>query len=232
MTEHALIDRSRRRSLGFLDWEQDIWSCFLVTFLGRDEQWHGHIVFRPQDGDGDSDEVRTADIFIEASEAEIDHKARGLGRPLVKALLSSALHATRGDEARQSTESRRWLKELLLQNSKELSSSSEESLDDSETELDTGELRSLYQSYRLDQVCHFVTLIDPKNFEGAVDAILEGRRVDFGAKDRLQLGMLVIQYIEERIPMPPFEVWLEDFLAHRDEYVLYTHTLHRERRLP
>ena len=124
------------------------------------------------------------------------------------------------------------MKELLLQNSKELSSSSEEYLDDSEAELDTSGLRSLYQSYRLDQVCHFVTLIDPKNFEGAVEAILEGRRVDFGAKDRLQLGMLVIQYIEARIPMPPFEVWLEDFLAHRDEYMLYTHTLHRERRLP
>ena len=56
--------------------------------------------------------------------------------------------------------------------------------------------------------------------------------MDFGAKDRLQLGMLVIDYIEARIPMPPFEVWVEDFLAHREEYVLYTHTLHRERRLP
>ena len=76
LTEHALIDRSRRRSLGFLDWEQETWSCFLVTFVGRDGQWHGHLMFRPQDSDGESDEVRTADIFIEASEAEIDHKAR------------------------------------------------------------------------------------------------------------------------------------------------------------
>ena len=32
LTERALIDRSRRRSLGFLDWEQETWSCFLVTF--------------------------------------------------------------------------------------------------------------------------------------------------------------------------------------------------------
>ncbi len=88
------------------------------------------------------------------------------------------------------------------------------------------------QSYRLDQVCHFIALVDPKYFEATVDSILEGRRVDFGAKDRLQLGMLVIEYIEARIPMPPFEVWVEDFLAHREEYVFYTHTLHRERRLP
>ena len=236
LTEHALIDRARRRSLGFLDWEQETWSCFLVTFVGQDHQWHGHLAFRPRDSDGESDEVQTADIFIEASEAEIDHKARGLGRPLVRALLSSALHTWQGDEAHQSPKTRRWFKKLLLENSKELSASAAEHLEDrlgdAEGELDTVGLRSLYQSYRLDQVCHFITLVDPKSFEAAVDSILEGQRVDFGAKDRLQLGMLVIEYIEERIPMPPFEVWVEDFLAHREEYVLYTHTLHRERRLP
>ena len=99
MTEHAPIDRSRRRSLGFLDWEQETWSCFLVTFAGRDGQWHGHLAFRPQGSDGESGEVRTADIFIEACEAEIDHKARGLGRLLVKALLSSALHTWQGEKA-------------------------------------------------------------------------------------------------------------------------------------
>jgi hypothetical protein len=207
-----------------------------VTFVGRDSQWHGHLAFRPQDSDGESDEVRTADIFIEASEAEIDHKARGLGRPLIRALLSSALHAWRGEEARDSPKTRRWFKKLLLENSKELSASAEgrvgEHLDTDAGKLDTVELRSLYQSYRLDQVCHFITLVDPKCFEAAVDSILEGQRVDFGTKDRLQLGMLVIEYIEERIPMPPFEVWVEDFFAHREEYVLYTHTLHRERRLP
>ena len=219
-----------------MDLDQETWSCFLVTFVGRDSQWHGHLAFRPQDSDGESDEVRTADIFIEASEAEIDHKARGLGRPLVRALLSSALHTWRGEEARESPKTRRWFKKLLLENSKELSASAEEHvgdyLDTTDGKLDTVELRSLYQSYRLDQVCHFITLVDPKCFEAAVDSILEGQRVDFGTKDRLQLGMLVIEYIEERIPMPPFEVWVEDFFAHRDEYVLYTHTLHRERRLP
>ena len=84
----------------------------------------------------------------------------------------------------------------------------------------------------LDQVCHFITLVDPESFEAAVDSVLEGQRVDFGAKDRLQLGMLVIEYIEARIPMPPFEVWVVDYLANREEYMTYTHTLHRERRLP
>ncbi len=237
MTEHALIDRARRRSLGFLTWEQETWSCFLVTFVGRDGQWHGHLAFRPQDSDGESDEVRTADIFIEASEAEIDQKARGLGRPLFRALLSSSLHTSQGEEDRQSPKNRRWFKNLLLGSSKELSASAEAHLaekgpDDVGGTLDAVELRSLYQSYRLDQVCHFITLVDPESFEAAVDSILEGQRVDFGAKDRLQLGMLVIEYIEARIPLPPFEVWVEDFLAHKEEYRLYTHTLHRERRLP
>ena len=237
LTEHALIDRSRRRSLGFLDWEQETWSCSLVTFVGRDGQWHGHLTFRPQDGDGESDEVCTADIFIEASEAEIDHKARGLGRPLFRALLSSSLHTAQGIEARESPKTRRWFKNLLLENSKELSASAEahlaeERLDGVRGDWDTVDLRSLYQSYRLDQVCHFITLVDPESFEAAVDSILEGQRVDFGVKDRLQLGMIVIEYIEAHIPMPPFEVWVEDFLANKDEYMIYSHTLHRERRLP
>ena len=70
-----------------------------MTFAGRDGQWHGHLVFRPQGSDGESDEVRTADIFIEACEAEIDHKARELGRPLFRALLSSALHTWQGEKA-------------------------------------------------------------------------------------------------------------------------------------
>ena len=172
----------------------ETWSCFLVTFVGRDGQWHGHFAFRPGDSGGESDEVRTADIFIEASEAEINQKARGMGRPLVRALLSSALHLWEAEDTSESPKSRRWFKNLLLENSKELSASAEEHLrphiDDGERELDTVQLRSLYQSYRLDQVCHLITLVDPASFDAAVDSILEGQPVDFGAKDRLQLGML------------------------------------------
>ncbi|GIT50362.1 MAG: hypothetical protein Ct9H300mP15_05750 [Gemmatimonadota bacterium] len=38
------------------------------------------------------DEIRTADIFIESSEAEIHDKARGLGKPLLAGLLDSVLN--------------------------------------------------------------------------------------------------------------------------------------------
>ncbi len=105
-------------------------------------------------------------------------------------------------------------------------------LDDPSSQANMAELRSLYASYRLDQVCHFIALLRPDDFEAAVDSILEGQAVDFGAKDRLQLAMMVVEYLEMRIPMPPFEVWTADFLAHREEYLLYAHTLHREGRLP
>jgi hypothetical protein len=44
--------------------------------------------------------------------------------------------------------------------------------------------------------------------------------------------MMVIEFIEQRLPLPPFEVWAEDYLAHPDAYRLYTHTLHRTGRLP
>ena len=78
----------------------------------------------------------------------------------------------------------------------------------------------------------FIALLNPDDFEIAVDLILEGQSVDFGAKDQLQLAMMVVEYIEARIPIPTFEVWATDFLANREEYLLYAHTLHREGRLP
>ena len=94
------------------------------------------------------------------------------------------------------------------------------------------ELRSLYASYRLDQVAHLIALIDPKVFEGVVDQILDGKRIDFRAKDRIQFAMMVVESIEKLLPLPPFEVWAEDYLAHPERYRLYSHTLHRESRLP
>lgn len=99
-----------------------------------------------------------------------------------------------------------------------------------ERELDR--LKSLYASYRLDQVAHFIALVDPEAFDSAVDRILEGERVDFRAKDRLQFAMMVVEHIERRLPLPSFEVWMRDFLAHTETYRLYAHTLHREGRLP
>ena len=231
MAEHALIDRARQRSLGFLDWEGESWACFLITFRGRDNQWHGHLSFRPRDSEGEVDEVRTADIFIEASESEIDQKARGLGRPLIRALFSSALHTERRYETTP-PKLRRWFRHLLSENSQEMVAAAGDCLDDPSGEANKAELQSLYSSYRMDQVCHFIALLRPDDFESAVERILEGQSVDFGAKDRLQLAMMVVEYIEVRIPMPPFDVWTADFLANREEYLLYAHTLHREGRLP
>ena len=230
MAEHALIDRARQRSLGFLESDGENWACFLITFQGRDSQWHGHLSFRLRDSEGEVDEVRTADIFIEACESDIDQKARGLGRPLIRALFSSALHAQKRDEA-ESPKLRKWFRTLLSENSQEMAAAAGACLEDP-SQADVAELRSLYDSYRLDQVCHFIALLKPDDFESAVDRILEGQAVDFGAKDRLQLAMMVVEYIESRIPMPPFEVWTADFLANREEYLLYAHTLHREGRLP
>jgi hypothetical protein len=44
--------------------------------------------------------------------------------------------------------------------------------------------------------------------------------------------MMVVEYIEQRLPLPPFEVWLEDYLSHPGGYQVYAHTLHREGLLP
>jgi hypothetical protein len=74
--------------------------------------------------------------------------------------------------------------------------------------------------------------VDPKAFEDAVDRILDGESVDFRVTDRIQFAMMVVEHIEKLLPLPPFEVWVEDFLARPGAYRLYAHTLHREGRLP
>ena len=224
----ALID-PRKRSVAFLEHEDRTWSCFLVTFQGDDRRWHGHFAFRPQDGQAEGDEVHTADIFLEASEAEIDHKARGLGRPLLSGLLASALH-TRDRNGDGSPRLRRTFRSQLREDSRRLAGDWERGGGASEEDL--ADLRSLYASYRLDQVAHLIALVRPEDFQEAVDRILDGLSIDFGGKDRLQFSMAVVEHLERLLPLPPFEVWAEDFLAHRETYRLYAHTLHREGRLP
>lgn len=230
------LDRERRRSVGFIEREGESWSCFLVTYLGKGRRWHGYFSFRPRNGDVEEDEIRTADIFIEGSEGEIDRKARGLGRPLLAGLLASAIHtAEQGDAAPPRL--RQWFRETLSRNSREISGGWEESAGNAVGEADATEaglsrLRSLYESYRLDQVVHFICLVRPAHFRAAVDRILDDRPFDFGARDRLQFAMIVVEHIEERLPLPPFEIWAEDYLENRDEYRLYAHTLHRKGRLP
>jgi len=220
----------RRRSVGFIKRGADSWACFLVTFPATETSWHGYFSFRPSHSEHEADEVRTTDIFVEVSEAEIHEKARGLGRPLLHGLLDSALHAS-GRQDGSSSHLRGRFRALLNASAVEVAGEwIDDPTDVSDEELDR--LRSLYESYRIDQVCHFISMIDPDDFGEAVDRILEGRSIDFRTKDRVQFARIVVDYIEGHLPLPEFEAWARDFLAHPEAYRLYTHTLHREGRLP
>ncbi len=223
-------DRLRRRSVGFLDKDGVNWSCFLVTYQGECGRWRGYFSFRPGDGEAEEDEIRTAEIFLEDSENQIDRKARGLGRPLLSGLLSSALH-TRALTDGDPPQLKKWFRALLQRNSRKLAGEWERD-GSSANDRTLTELQSIYASYRLDQVAHLITLVRPDDFRDAVGRMLEGRSFDFGAKDQLQFAMMVVEFIESRLPLPPFEVWIQDYLAHPEAYRLYTHTLHRSGRLP
>jgi hypothetical protein len=217
----------RKRSVTFLDHEQEQWACFLVTYPGESGRWKGFFSFRPSDRESDEDDVRTADIFLEDSEAEIHQKARGLGRPLLGGLLSSALHRS-GRAVTGSPRLRRQFRDLVVENARELS---DRWTGRTPNRTELAALRSLYASYRLDQVAHLITLVEPDAFVEAVDRILEGERIDFRPSDRIQFAMMVVERIERLLPLPPFEIWVADFLAHPEEYELYTHGLHREDRV-
>ncbi len=218
----------RRRSVAFIEKDGESWACFLVTFVEDGGLWHGYFSFRPGHGE---DEVRTADIFIEDSEAEIHHKARGLGRPLLSGLLDSALDTSlRSGNGTPALKGR--FRTLLKQNAQEIAGDWADVDTSPPTRGELEELRSLYTSYRLDQVSHLICLVEPSDFEHAVDRILEGESIDFRSKDRVQFAMMVVDHIEGLLPLPDFETWTQDFLAHPESYRLYTHVLHREGRLP
>lgn len=220
-------DRSRCRSFTFLEREGERWTVFLVTFPDGDGLWRGYFMFRPASEDPALHEVRTANLFVESSEPEVDLRARGLGRPLLLALLESALDTAKRQRS-ESPDTQRWFREMLARHAADQLPDLGELPD----ELSLSHLRSLYDSYRVDQVAHLIALMDPEHFRKVVKSVLDGRTIDFRARDRLQLSMLVVQEIEQRLPLPPFELWLEDFLAHREEYQLYSYALHREGRLP
>ncbi len=224
------IPSERRRSVGFLEDGHDSWACFLVTFPATEKTWHGFFSFRPSHSELAIDEVRTTDIFVEASEAEIHEKARGLGRPLLQGLLDSALH-TEGKRNDQRAHLRGQFRTLLTANSVEIAGEwTGEEVRVGGEELDR--LRSLYESYRIDQVSHLICLIDPDDFDAAVDQILAGGSIDFRTKDRVQFAMMVVDHMERLLPLPDFETWAADFVANPEAYRLYAHTLHREGRLP
>ena len=225
-TRNAAREGARRRSFAFLEREGHRWSVFLATYAGGDGRWRGYFTFRTAAPGLEGEEIRTADLFVEPSEAEVDARARGLGRPLLLSLLESALH-THERRSGASPDVRRWFRRLLASRSEELVTPlggvEEPSL---------SHLRSLYDSYRMDQVAHLIALVDPEDFRGLVDRVLDGREIDFRASDRLQLAMLVVQELERRLPLPPFEVWVEDYMSRPDTYQRYSHELHREQTLP
>lgn len=218
--------RLRCRSFCFLERQGERWTAFLVTYRRDDGQWCGYFTFRSATGDRTGPELRTTDLFLENDEQQVDQRARSLGRPLLLALLDSAL-TTHERRRGASPHLHRWFRQQLMR-----SASQRESGWRWEQPPTLEELRSLYDSYRLDQVCHLVALLDPDDFREMVEILLSGRRVDFRESDRFQLAMSVVQELERRLPLPPFERWVEDYLAHPDAYRRYAWELHRGDELP
>lgn len=217
-----------RRSVGLLERGGRAWACALVTYATDGEGWRGLFEFAPESPEAGEEAVRTAPIFVEHSEAEIHGKVRSMGHPLLLALLDSALHV-REQERASSPFLQRWFRKVLAEHSL---TAGEGSDGGTPTGADLDELRSLYTSYRMDQVAHFIALVHPDDFHRAVDEILDGQKIDFAARDRLQLAMMVVEFVEARLPLPPFEQWILDFLANRRVYEAYAHELHREGILP
>ena len=218
--------RLRCRSFCFLERSGQRYTAFLITYQRSDGQWRGYFTFRsPTDGTGAGD-VRTADLFLERDEPSVDQRARSLGRPLLLALLESAMSTA---ERRRGVPPKvhSWFRQELAR-----SATQRESSWQSRQPPTLEELRSLYDSYRLDQVAHLIGLIDPDDFRELVEVLLEGRRIDFRERDRFQLAMSVVQDLERRLPLPPFEAWVADYLAHAEEYRRYASALHSGGELP
>ena len=217
----AGLTRSRVRSFCFLEDGKRRWTVFLVTFPREDGQWRGYFTFRSADFEVEPGEIRTADLFVEKDEAGVDARARALGKPLLQALLDSALHTFERKRGK-SADYNRWFREVLTSRAAEVAPH----LQRAQAELSYDQLRSRYDSYRIDQVSHLIALMSPSDFGALVESLLEGRVIDFQARDRFQLAMVVVQDLERRLPLPPFEVWVSDYLLHADEYERYTAVLH------
>ncbi len=217
----------RCRSFTFLERADERWTVFLVTYPSALDDWRGYFAFRPASAGAGASPVRTADLFMEETEAEVGARARGLGRPLLTALLESAM-ATYQRRHGFSEDARRWFRRMLSRHSARLLPD----LGKEVAEPSLSHLQSVYDSYRIDQVMHLIALMGDGEFRALVGRVLEGRPIDFGARDRLQLAMLVVQDLESHLPLPPFEVWVEDYLSNREEYRSYTFALHRGETLP
>lgn len=218
--------RMRCRSFCFLERGGERWTVFLITWRRADRQWRGYFTFRSAQHAEAEGEIRTTDLFLERDEAAVDQRARGLGRPLLLALLESAV-ATHERKQGTPPQLHRWFRQELAR-----SGSARESAWRHVQQPTLEELRSLYDSYRLDQVAHLIALLDPEDFREMVEILLSGRRIDFRERDRFQLAMSVVQDLERRLPLPPFETWVADYLAHPGEYRRYAFALHAGGELP
>jgi hypothetical protein len=219
-TRPAFPARTRCRSFCFLEHDGEPWTAFLVTYAERDGYWRGHFMFRSALMAPDTSEVRTADLFVETSEEAVDARARSLGRPLLESLLQSAVHTAQ--RRRGVTQSyAKWFRDIL-------SRSAQQHVEDAVTDpaRSLQRMKSLYESYRTDQVSHLIALTDPNDFRALVEKLLDGREIDFRARDRFQLAMIVVQELEKRLPLPPFEAWVEDYLARPAVYEEYAQRLH------
>ena len=218
--------RSRCRSFCFLEEGSKRWTVFLVTYPREADQWRGYFTFRSAEYATEDGEIRTADLFVETTESSIDTRARALGRPLLHALLFSALHTY--ERKQGAGDYNRWFRELLAARAAEVAPR----VLPAAAQLTYEQLRSRYESYRIEQVAHLIALMSPADFRGLVETLLAGRVIDFQARDRFQLAMTVVQDLERRLPLPPFEVWAEDYLAHSAEYERYTRELKQGEALP
>ncbi len=220
LTRAAALARTRCRSFCFLEHNGEPWTAFLVTYSERDGYWRGHFMFRSALMAPDSSEIRTADLFVETSEDAVDARARSLGRPLLESLLQSAVHTQQQRRGVTHTYAK-WFRELLSRSSQQ---HTEDAVQDPTRSLQR--LQSLYESYRTDQVSHLIALTDPAAFRQLVEKLLDGREIDFKARDRFQLAMIVVQEIEKRLKLPPFEIWVEDYLRQPAVYDNYSRRLH------
>jgi hypothetical protein len=220
LTRAAALARTRCRSFCFLEHNGEPWTAFLVTFAGRDGYWRGHFMFRSGLMAPETGEVRTADLFVEVSEEAVDARARSLGRPLLESLLQSAVH-TQQQRSGVTHSYAKWFRDLLSRSAQQ---HVEDAVQDPARSLQR--LKSLYESYRTDQVSHLIALTDPTAFRQLVEKLLDGREIDFRARDRFQLAMIVVQEIERRLPLPTFEIWVEDYLRQPAVYEEYARVVH------
>lgn len=207
--------------MGFVEHGDLRWACSLVTYRAGAHRWKGYLSFRETEA---TREVRTAELFLESSEGEIDRRARALGLPMITALLDSALEVEARRRAEQKPSSQ-WIRAMLEETIPEA--------DETPGRLpEEIALRSRYASYRNEQIGHLIALLSPDDFDSVVEEVLAGRKVQFGGRDRLQFAMAVVDHLESLLPLPPFEVWRDDYTAHRRRYERYSEVLRGGSELP